>query len=122
MTEAKRRVLVVEDDQNIRSFVAEALVWEGYEVQEAADGYQALAVLGEWRADLVVLDLMMPCCDGWMFRAEQLDRDDLATIPIVVMSAAHEAQREGDKLQATAIVPKPFELDRLLATVERVAR
>ena len=122
MTDSKCRVLVVEDDEAIRCFVIEALAWEGYEVQEAADGYAALAILSEWRADLVVLDLMMPCCDGWMFRAEQLAREDLSDIPVVVMSAAHDAQREADKLQATAIVPKPFELDRLLATVGRLAK
>ena len=121
MSESRRRVLVVEDDADIRCFVTEALAWEGYEVQEAADGYAALAILSEWRADLVVLDLMMPCCDGWMFRAEQLARDDLSDIPVVVMSAAHDSHREGDKLQATAVIPKPFELDRLLATVKRLA-
>ena len=122
MTDSKRRVLIVEDDADIRCVVAEALAWEGYEVQEAADGYQALAVLGEWHADLVLLDLMMPCCDGWMFRAEQLARDDLAGIPVVVMSAAYDTHREPNKLQAAAILPTPFELDRLLATVERRAR
>ena len=121
MTELKRRVLVVEDVEAIRCFVAEALGREGYEVQHASNGYQALAVLSAWRADLVLLDLMMPCCDGWMFRAEQLARDDLSAIPVDVMSAAHDAQREADKLLARAVVPKPFELDRLLATVERVA-
>ncbi len=120
MTELRRRVLVVEDDEDIRSFVSDALAWEGYEVQEAADGCRALAVLAEWRADLVLLDLMMPSCNGWMFRAEQLARDDLAGIPVVVMSAAHDTHREADKLQATAVVPKPFELDRLLATVGRL--
>ena len=121
MTDSRRRVLVVEDDADIRCFVTEALTWEGYEVQEAADGFLALAVLAEWRADLVVLDLMMPCCDGWMFRAEQLARDDLSAIPVVIMSAAHDAQRETDKLQAAAVIPKPFELDRLLATVGHLA-
>ena len=122
MTDSKRRVLVVEDDLDIRCFVTDALAWEGYEVQQVTNGYEALAVLSEWRADLVLLDLMMPELDGWGFRGEQLARDDLAGIPVVVMSAAHEAQREADKLQATAIVPKPFELDRLLATVGRLAK
>ena len=121
MTDSKRRVLVVEDDLDIRCFVTDALAWEGYEVQQATNGYEALAVLSEWRADVVLLDLMMPCCDGWMFRAEQLARVDLASIPVLVMSAAHDAQRETDKLQATAVIPKPFELDRLLATVKRLA-
>ena len=121
MTDSKRRVLVVEDEDYIRSFVTDVLAAEGYEVQEATNGYEALAVLDEWRADLIVLDLMMPCCDGWTFRAEQLGRQDLASIPVVVMSAAYDAHREANKLQAAAILPKPFELDRLLETVERLA-
>ena len=64
----------------------------------------------------------MPCCDGWTFRVEPLARQDLASIPVVVMSAAYDAHREANKLQAAAILPTPFELDRLLATVERRAR
>ena len=121
MIDSRRRVLVVEDDADIRCFVTEALTWEGYEVQQVTNGYEALAVLSEWRADLVLLDLMMPELDGWGFRAEQLARDDLAGIPVVVMSAAWNPHREADKLQAAAVIPKPFELDRLLATVGRLA-
>ena len=121
MPDAKRRVLVVEDEDYVRSLVIDALTEEGYDVQEATSGYEALTVLDSWRADLVALDLMMPCCDGWTFRAEQLGRQDLASIPVVVMSAAYDAHREANKLQAAAILPKPFELDRLLETVERLA-
>ncbi len=85
-------------------------------------GCVALAVRDEWRADLIVLDLVMPCCDGWTFRAEQLARQDLASIPVVVTSTTYGIHRDANKLQAAAILPKPFELDRLLATVARLAR
>ena len=122
MTDSKRRVLVVEDEDYVRGIVIDVLAGEGYEVQEATNGYEALAVLDEWRADLVVLDLMMPCCDGWTFRAEQLARHDLATIPVVVMTAVYDSRQEADKLQATAVIPKPFDLDQLLSTVQAVAR
>ena len=122
MTDAKRRVLVVEDEDYVRSLVIEALADEGYDVQEATNGYEALTILDGWRADLVVLDLMMPCCDGWTFRAEQLARQDLASIPIVVLSAVYDSRQEADKLQATAVIPKPFDLDQLLSTVQAVAR
>ena len=121
MTDAKRRVLVVEDEDYVRSLVIDALTEEGYDVQEATNGYEALTVLDGWRADLVVLDLMMPCCDGWTFRAEQLARQDLASIPIVVLSAVYDSRQEADKLQATAVIPKPFNLDQLLSTVQAVA-
>ena len=66
--------------------------------------------------------MVMPCCEGWTFRVEQLARQDLASIPVVVMTATYETHREANKLQAAAILPKPFELDRLLATVEHLAR
>ena len=64
----------------------------------------------------------MPCCEGWTFRVEQLARQDLASIPVVVMSAAYDAHREANQLQAAAILPTPFELGRLRAPVDRRAR
>ena len=66
-----RRVLVVDDDLSIQGFLAEALADEGYGVRTAANGREALAILREWRPDLILLDLMMPEMDGWEFRGEQ---------------------------------------------------
>src|SRR3954470_12387725 len=85
----KKRVLVVDDDPDIRESVRLVLEDEGYEVEEAADGAAALALLraATTRPDVILLDLMMPVMNGWQFRAAQLADDDLADIPVIVLSA-----------------------------------
>src|SRR6266567_3184107 len=63
---------------------------------------------------LILLDLWMPGMDGWAFRSQQLTREALASIPVVVLTAGRILQSRVDQLQAAAIVPKPFNLDALL--------
>ncbi len=60
-------ILIVEDDPDILSSLAEVIREEGYEVETAANGYQALAKLEAGMPDLIFLDLMMPLMDGWKF-------------------------------------------------------
>jgi DNA-binding response OmpR family regulator len=114
---ARLSVLVVDDDPDICAFLEDALEDSGYEVRTAADGRLALALLRDWRPDLILLDLMMPGVNGWAFRHAQLVQQCLASIPVVVMSAGYGAQREAAKLRAAAGLDKPFDLDELLATV-----
>jgi len=113
------RILVVDDDAAIRGVMVEALGDEGYEVREAADGAEALGVLGSWPADCVVLDLMMPVMDGWAFRRKQLEDPDLRGIPVVVVSAARNVGPGGAELRPTAMLPKPFDIEVLSATVAK---
>ena len=117
---AHSRVLVVDDDPAIREFVGQALEDEGYEVRLAVNGQEALATLLEWQANLIVLDLMMPTMDGWTFRDRQREVDILADIPVIVMSAARNLVGQTDRLAPAAILPKPFDLDTLLAETERL--
>jgi CheY-like chemotaxis protein len=114
------RVLVVDDDPAIREFVGQALEEEGYEVRVAVNGQDALATLVEWQANLIVLDLMMPTMDGWTFREKQREMAALAEIPVIVMSAARNLVGQADRLAASALLPKPFDLDTLLAETERL--
>src|SRR4051794_23983356 len=90
MSVRERRVLVVDDDVSIRGFLAEALRDEGYEVQTAGNGHDALALLREWRPDLILLDLMMPVMDGWAFRTEQRLIPNMADVPVIVLSATRD--------------------------------
>ena len=110
-------VLVVDDDKDIRDLLSEALAGEGYSVVAARHGAEALERLRCRRADVILLDLMMPVMDGWQFREAQLRDPALAGIPVVVMSASDPAG-----ISADARITKPVELDLLLATIERVAR
>ena len=116
-----RRVLVVDDDRAIRGFVAEVLIDEGYEVKTAGNGSEALAVSRAWHPDLIVLDLMMPVMDGWVFRARQRQVDTLADVPVVVTSAATNLRTHREVLEPCVVLPKPFELDELLGAVQTCA-
>ena len=120
MAELGRRVLLVDDDDDVRRAVCEVLTDEGYEVKEAANGREAMAVLGEWEPDVILLDLLMPEMDGWTFLAEQQAHQTFARIPVVVMSGRSTLQ--GQELPVTDVLAKPFILTRLLDTLERVTR
>ena len=84
------RVLVVDDDTILRTVLCESLADEGYEVRPADNGRHALALLGDWTPDVIVLDLMMPGMDGWAFRGAQLGRRAVAHIPVIVLSATRD--------------------------------
>ena len=115
-----RRVLVVEDDPSLRDTVAEALRLEGYDVREAIDGSTGLRLLREWRPHAIVLDLMLPGMSGFGFRTGQLADPATAGVPVIVFSAQRNAEAWAESLRADAIIPKPFELADLLATVDRL--
>jgi two-component system response regulator MprA len=114
------RPLVVDDDALIRYALETLLFEEGFEVRTAQDGMEALTLLHGWRPDVILLDLMMPQMDGWTFRAHQLAHPDVAKVPIVVLSGAHESKARAHELGAAAALSKPFELDDVVATVRRV--
>ena len=114
-------VLVVDDDASIQGFLAEALADEGYQVRTAADGRRALDVLGTWRPNLILLDLMMPEMDGWTFRAEQRKRADLVDIPVIVLSATRDLEARTEALAPARVFSKPFDLDALLTAIDELA-
>ncbi len=107
------RVLIVDDDLDIREAVSEFLSYEGHEVFTASDGEQALVRCRQLHPDLVLLDLMMPGMNGWDFRRAQLREPSIASIPVVVVSALG---RVAD-LAVAGFLPKPFNLDDLTAVV-----
>src|SRR4051794_37746057 len=92
-TPPNKLVLLVEDNDATREAVSLILESDGYQVMTAANGRKALDRLrGGARPDLILLDLMMPVMDGWQFRAEQRRDQVLADIPVIVCSAAGDAQ------------------------------
>jgi CheY-like chemotaxis protein len=122
--ESMSRVLVVDDDPNIRSLVADLLQDEGYEVATAANGAEALARVQDEPPTAIVLDLMMPVMDGWRFVELCRGVAACADVPIVVMSAAHGLSESAQALVekgVRAVVAKPFDLEALVAVVERYA-
>ena len=114
---APRRVLVVDDDPDILDALSEILEVEGYDVQRARNGREALQRLEHGLPDLVLLDLMMPVMDGWEF-ARSLAPG--ARPPIIVLSADRNVSAKAKEIGALGWLAKPFELSDLLAAVRSV--
>lgn len=116
-----RAVLVVEDDLAIRQSLGEGLEEEGFDVWTAANGAEALALLrGGVRPSAILLDLMMPVMDGWLFRQQQLDDPILRDIPVVVMSASgFSADTIRTQLGNVEVTPKPVRFFELLDVLRR---
>ncbi|HET7034486.1 MAG TPA: response regulator [Thermomicrobiaceae bacterium] len=111
------RVLVVDDDAAIRGLLGEVLRDEGYEVLEAADGAEGVALVRARRPDLVIMDLRMPLMNG--IEAIKALRADpaLAGLAILAMSAGTVLRAEATQLPVNGLIDKPFDLDALLAHV-----
>lgn len=112
-------MLVVEDNDELRSEIADLLTQDGYRVLLAADGLMALDLLRrEPGVDLVLLDLWMPVMDGWSFRATQRQEAGIKEVPVVVLTA--DDSPPARSIDADAFLRKPFEADGLSATVRRI--
>jgi DNA-binding response OmpR family regulator/acyl carrier protein len=118
------RILLVDDDRELRARLTEALARSGYEVSELPDGEAALEAIKRLRPDCVILDILMPRLDGyWVCRALKAD-PDTAAIPVLLLTAL---SRKEDLLQglgagAEDFIRKPFDLQELLARVEAQLR
>ena len=117
------RILVADDDEDIRAVLDIVLGEAGFEVETAADGVEALDRLRREGTPpgLVLVDLMMPRLDGEDFVKRMRADPALSRVPIVVMSGHHEARRRAAELGATECLVKPVELDALMAMVHRYA-
>jgi CheY-like chemotaxis protein len=114
------RVLIVEDDEDVRRYIHQFLETEGYEVADACNGLEALQFLKTHRApDVILLDLWMPVMDGISFRSVQLRNEKLSGIPIVVLSAGRDAKKRAELLGANSFLAKPPDLRQLVDTIER---
>jgi two-component system phosphate regulon response regulator PhoB len=109
-----RRVLVVEDDGVIRDGLIDGLDSEGFAVQEAADGEEALRLIKEHAPDLILLDLMMPKMTGWQLMEELRREPALHDIPIVIVTAARYA---GTVPPGSPMFIKPLRLERLIQSI-----
>ncbi len=116
------RVLVVDDEPQLRRALERALKLEGYDVSLAADGEEALTSVGSSQPDAIVLDVLMPKRDGLSVARELRARGDRT--PILMLTARDAVQDRVDGLDAGAddYVVKPFALEELLARVRALLR
>lgn len=113
-----KKVLLVEDDADLVSLVSMLLEEDGYCVEIAGNGREALASLERDIPDLILLDMKMPVMNGPEF-ARELEVRHGRQAPIVVLTAAADAHRRAAEVGADAWVGKPFDPDALLSTVRR---
>lgn len=119
---SRGKILVVEDDMNIRTGLIDALESEGYEPVGASNGKQGLAIFGQQKFDLVLLDVMMPEVSGYDVCRELRKRG--ATLPILFLTAKGEEIDKvvGLELGADDYITKPFGVRELLARVAAALR
>jgi two-component system response regulator MprA len=116
------RILVAEDDQRLRESLARVLTFEGYAVDFAADGLEALTTTADKHPDVIILDVMMPNLDG--LTACRRLRSSGDRTPVLMLTARHEVGDRVAGLDAGAddYLVKPYSLDELLARVRALLR
>ena len=124
MTKGKpaRRVLIVEDEDNIALALDYLMTREGYEHDRVADGSEALPRIRETQPDLVLLDVMLPGVSGYDICQGVRTDPGLAGVKILMMTARGSAmeRRRGIELGADGFIAKPFELKQLREEVRRL--
>jgi len=116
------RVLVVDDEPNIADVISMALKYNDFEVATAGDGNQALEQVGDFRPDLIVLDVMMPGLDGFQVAKRLAERS--ADVPILFLTARDTTE---DKIRGLTIggddyMTKPFSVEELIARIKVILR
>jgi DNA-binding response OmpR family regulator len=123
VSDVKKKILVVEDEDNLRELVQSRLEKEGFEVITAADGFQAVIKARQAQPDLVILDLMIPKMDGYTV-CRLFKSSSMAQIPIIMFTARSSPDdvRRGLDTGADAYVCKPFESSVLLNKVTELLK
>lgn len=117
-----KTIMVIEDDTEILLTLKLFLESEGYTVITAENGFEAMQLLANVTTpNLILLDMKMPIMNGWQFALEFLDKHDHMS-PIVVMTAASDAEQRARDIHAIGWLAKPFDLDMLLEKVQEYER
>ena len=117
-----KRALICEDDAAIRSLVKTIVQREGFRVDLAVNGREGMEKLQDGCYELLVLDLMMPEVDGYAVVQYLKDNRSAALKRVIVMTAATEAIRKDFPEPICTLLPKPFNVDALTASVRHCAR
>ena len=120
--EARPTVLVVEDFEDNRFMMRRLLEMSGYHVVEAVNGQQAVELAGEESPDVILMDLSLPMLDGLAATRKIRERDQLARVPIIAVSAHDSADFHAEALAAgcNEYVTKPIDFDQLIQLLDRL--
>lgn len=113
-----KRILIIEDEENISKILKLNLEMEGFEVRTVADGYRGFEEALGFKPDLITLDVLMPGRDGWDTLRELKGDERTRSIPVVMISVVSEPGKAVD-LGATSYLVKPFLFDQVLEVVNR---
>lgn len=119
------RVLVIDDDPALLTTLARVLASEGFQVDVASDGAAGLARARERRPSAVILDLHMPVMDGYAFLRDFRTIPECPAVPVILMSGSPDLATARQRIGAPDVVqlmPKPLDLELLLATLQRMLR
>ena len=119
---ATRRILVVDDEDNLRTMLVAALKFEGFDVAQVSNGREALRALKEARPDLIILDVMMPELDGFATLKRMREAGDRTPVIFLTAKDTSADAVAGLGLGADDYLAKPFALEELVARVEVVMR
>jgi two-component system alkaline phosphatase synthesis response regulator PhoP len=117
-----KRILLADDEEDIKTVVSMFLESQGYQVTTAFDGLDALEKARAELPDLIILDIMMPVLDGYEVCKQLKEDERTADIPVLILSAAAhiESVNRGLKAGAVDYIVKPFEPEKLRAKIEEV--
>jgi CheY-like chemotaxis protein len=116
------RILIVDDDQDIREILSLVLAAQGHEVTTAVDGVAAIEQLHNGRPALILLDMMMPRLDGEGFLKAMRGDPNTTDIPVVILTGHPQARQKAAELGTLGCLVKPVELIELLHVVEEARR
>jgi DNA-binding response OmpR family regulator len=115
----KQKILIVDDDSDVRRALTIRLRANHYDTVQASDGYSAISMAQKERPNLIVLDLGLPAGDGFMVLERLRDSNTLSSIPVIVLTARHPHSDEQKALEAgaTAFLQKPADDAQLLEVI-----
>jgi len=121
---SRATILIIEDEDDIRTFASRVLELEGYRVLQASDGDEGLRLAGGNQVALVLLDLRLPGRDGWVVLSQMKSGPELSSIPVVVFTASAAAEQRSQALAGGAAdyLVKPLSATSLRESIARILR
>ena len=119
---AKKKILIVEDEEHLLALESILLTTRGYEVKGVLDGPSALESVASMKPDLILLDIMLPVMDGYEVCRQIKANEATCHIPIVMISAKDSAEDlvKGEQAGADGYITKPFKSLRIIETIQRL--